>query len=275
MSRVRRRGPSVVADHFRAALRERTAQMTDAAAVRRGTRVRAVVPLAGGLCALVSMFQLVSNDVMAVNFTTANQEFQLYSNYLQGEQAAGFLSTNNTSTGEDNGVTELGIRSAKLAGLCAIAHEDVPVLGEVTLMIIAGVPVKSSFVNGANTTTDGAGAPLAFDANGQLVGGNHITASNLFVNSRSLSGFGNKISGMNLGQSADTVDTTAAIEWPNGQGQPDPGDFGLTVDKLNVGGLGGDTYGINLQGAITLPNLKIKVIKGHKTQADCPTQAAG
>lgn len=262
-------------DRVRRAAAARSSAMVERAEVRRGTRRRALVPLAGGLAALVAMFQLVSSNVLAVNFTTANQEFQLYSNYLQGAQAAGFLATNDTSTGEDNGVAELGIRSAKLAGLCAIAHEDVPVVGEVTLMIIAGVPVKGTFANGANTTADGAGNPLTYDANGLLTGGNHITASNLFINSRSLNGFGNLISGMNLGQSADTVDTTAGITWPAGQAQPDPGDFGLTVDRINVGGLGGDTYGINLQGAITLPNLKIKVIKGHKTQADCPTQAAG
>ncbi|MBU2694239.1 DUF6230 family protein [Pimelobacter sp. 30-1] len=246
--------------------------MTDA---RMGTRRRALVPLAGGLAALVAMFQLVSSNVLAVNFTTANQEFELYSNYLQGAQAAGFLATNDTATGQDGGVAELGIRSAKLAGLCAIAHESIPVVGEVTLMILAGVPVRSSFANGTNTTTDGAGNTLTFDANGLLTGGNHITASNLFVNSRSLSGFGNLISGMNLGQSADTVDATAGIQWPAGQSRPSAGNFGLSVDRLNVGGLGGDTYGINLQGAITLPNLKIKVLPGRKTQADCPTQAAG
>ncbi|MBM0127572.1 DUF6230 family protein [Pimelobacter simplex] len=243
--------------------------------VRLGTRRRALVPLAGGLAALIAMFQLVSSSALAVNFTTADQEFKLYSNYLQGAQAAGFLATNDASTGQDNGVAELGIRSAKLAGLCAIAHETVPVVGEVSLMILAGVPVKGSFANGSNTTADGAGNALTFDADGLLTGGNHITASNLFVNSRSLNGFGNLISGMNLGQSADTVDEKAGIAWPGGQAQPDPGDFGLTVDRLNVGGLGGDTYGINLQGAITLPNLKIKVVPGRKTQADCPTQAAG
>lgn len=232
------------------------------------------MPLAGGLGALIAMFQLVSGSVLAVNFTTADQEFQLYSNYLQGAQAAGFLSTNDAATGEDTGVAELGIRSAKLAGLCAIAHEEIPVVGEVTLMIIAGVPVRATFANGANTTTDGAGNPLTYDANGLLTGGNHITASNLFINSRSLNGFGNLISGMNLGQSADTVDDTAGITWPVGQAQPGAGEFGLTVDRINVGGLGGETYGINLQGAITLPNLKIKVVPGRKTQADCPVRAA-
>ncbi|QSR28163.1 hypothetical protein CFH99_21305 [Nocardioides aromaticivorans] len=262
-------------DRVRRAAAARSSAMVERAEVRQGTRRRALVPLAGGLAALIGMFQLVSSSVLAVNFTTSDQEFQLYSNYLQGAQAAGFLSTNDSSTGEDNGVAELGIRSAKLAGLCAIAHEDVPVVGEVTLMILAGVPVRSSFTNGANTTTDGAGNALTYDANGLLTGGNHITASNLFLNSRSLNGFGNLISGMNLGQSADTVDDTAGIAWPNGQAQPAAGDFGLTVDRINIGGLGGDTYGINLQGAITLPNLKIKVIKGHKTQADCPSQAAG
>ena len=49
----------------------------------------ALVPLAGGLVALAAMFQLVSSNVLAVNSTTANQEFKLYSNYLQGAQAAG------------------------------------------------------------------------------------------------------------------------------------------------------------------------------------------
>lgn len=268
----RRLGPLVRARREAA---HRAAAMTARAEVRRGTRRRALVPLAGGFAALVAMFQLVSSNVLAVNFTTSNQEFQLYSNYLQGAQAAGFLSTNDTATGTDNGVAELGIRSAKLAGLCAIAHEQVPVVGEVTLMILAGVPVKSSFNTAGNTTTDGAGNPLTYDANGLLTGGNHITASNLFINSRSLNGFGNLISGMNLGQSADTVNATAGIAWPAGQTPPDAGDFGLTVDRINVGGLGGDTYGINLQGAITLPNLKIKVVPGHKTQADCPAQAAG
>lgn len=253
----------------------RAAAMATRAETRQGTRRRALVPLAGGLAALVAMFQLVSSNVLAVNFTTSNQEFQLYSNYLQGAQAAGFLATNDTASGTDNGVAELGIRSAKLAGLCAIAHEQVPVVGEVTLMILAGVPVRSSFNTGSNTTVDGAGNALTYDGNGLLTGGNHITASNLFINSRSLNGFGNLISGMNLGQSADTVDATAGITWPTGQTKPDAGDFGLTVDRINVGGLGGDTYGINLQGAITLPNLKIKVVPGHKTQADCPTQAAG
>lgn len=259
------------------ALREqaaaRSAAMEERSATRRGTRRRAAVPVVVGLTALTGMFQLVSSSALAVNFSTSDKDFKLYSNYLQGAQAAGFLSTQTTGSGLKNGSSELGIRSAKLAGLCAIAYETLPAVGDVSLMVIAGVPVKSSFNTGANTTTDGAGNPLTFDANGLLTGGNHIEASNLFVNTKTMNGFGNKISGLNLGQSGDTVAATAGITWPTGQTAPAVGGFGLSADRLNIGGLGGDTAGINLQGAITLPNLKIKVLPGKKTQADCPTEA--
>ena len=165
------------------------------------------------------------------------------------------------------GTAELGIKTAKLAGMCAIAQESIGLLGTYSLMITAGDPVASSFSGTsipAGVTTD--------SATGKLNGAsatNAIFANNLFMNSTALSGYGNKIIGMNLGQSADTVKTGTVGDWPDGQTPPANGGFGLTANQLNVAGLGGKSFGLNLAGDITLPKLKIKVVLGSKGQADC------
>ena len=248
-----------------------------AGTARRGTRRRSLPAIGIGFAALAGMFTAVSQNVLAVNFTTTDQGFKLYSNYLQGESAAGFLAQNKgNSSASQVGVAELGIRTAKLSGLCAIATDTIPILNQkYSLLIIAGDPVQSTAFSGTTVP-----AAVSVDANGLLSGSsltNAISASNLFVNTTGLAGFGNKISGLNLGQSADTVATSAGFQssgqpagqWPTGQNPPQAGNFGLVADHLNVAGLSGDTYGINLQGQITLPNLKMKVVSGAQTQAAC------
>lgn len=268
--RITRRLQKAAYDAIRATTAKRAA-MIATAAERRGTRKRSIPMIAVGLIALGAMFGAVSRDALAVNFTTSNDGFVLYSNYLQGESAAAFLSENTSQDGADAGVAEFGIVTAKLAGLCAIAAQDMPAIGPVSLMIIAGEPVQGSFSGTAvpeGVTLDGIGGLSGTSLDSA------ITASNLFVNADSLGGYGNQISGLNLGQSADTVGPSAGLEWPTGQTAPTPGAFGLYADRLNVAGLDTQTHGVNLQGQITLPKLQLKVFLGTKTQADCPTEAA-
>ena len=248
-----------------------------------GTRPHRAIPaIAIGLGSLAAMFHLVSANALAVNFTTADQTFKIYSNYLQGVSAGGFLSQNKGySSASQVGVAELGIKTARLAGLCAIAQQNIPALGTVSLMIMAGVPVRGTFNQSANTTTDGANNPITLDASGQLTGASLTSAINvtdLFLNTNLLNGYGNQISGLNLGQNAADTASTANLNngtgtWPTGQSAPVAGNFGLTAQQLNVGGVDGASYGLNLQGSINLPKLRITVLPGAKTQADCPSQA--
>jgi len=193
-----------------------------------------------------------------VNFTSSNQSFDIYSNYIQGVSGAAFLDEQTRQDGSTAGVTEMGFESATLNGLCVIAHQSLPVVGAVSLMIVAGEPVAGTFDNGTNQATD----PTY----------NAIRASYLYLASDRLSGFGNNISGLALGQSADTV-AVPGDSWAANGMTPTAGAFGIQADHMNVSGLSGQTYGINLKGAITLPNLKIKVLTGTRTQADCPAQA--
>lgn len=247
--------------------------MQEAASTRRGTRVRGI-PMAGvGLALLTFLLSMVYQSILAVNFTTGNKQMEIYSNYLDAAQAAGYLAPTSQQDNSEVGALQLGIKTAKLAGFCAIAKEDILGL-PYSLVITAGATVPDSYTgltaNPGGTTTD--------LTNGKLNGtslAESITANNLFLDSTGLNGFGNLISGMNLGQSATTVTQNSGLPFPTGDPnyQTDtaavPGNFGLYASQLNVAGLGGESYGLNLAGDITLPKLKIAVASGNKTQADC------
>lgn len=272
--------------------------LDESVVVRRGSRKRAIPVAMVGFAALVGMYQAVANNVLAVNFTTTNNSFKLYSNYLQGENVAAYLNRTSRSNGSDVGVAELGVATAHLAGLCAIVNESLPVVGKYALVLTAGDKVAGAFTPSysSGTFTAASGYTATVDPSGATAGqlngtslSNAISANNLFINTPQLTGFGNMIGGLNLGESAGTVGTTAGVTWPTpGTGLPPKpgtgtsdvpaGNFGLSAQKLNVGALNGDTYGLNLAGAITLPKLKISMVKSSDGsdlgQSVCPTSAS-
>lgn len=267
--RITRRLQQAGHDAVVAASARRTA-MIAAAADQRGTRKRAIPTTAAGLAGLGAMFGAVSQNALAVNFTTSADTFAVYSNYLQGTSVAAYLAANDTENGT-SGVAEFGIGQAAFAGLCAIATQDLPVDTAMSLVITAGEPVRESF--SGTSVPDG----VTLDDSGALAGDSldgAIRASNLFLNSDALGGYGNQIGGLNLGQSAESVYGGAAVDWPEGQTPPTPGAFGLSAQRLNLAGLEAATYGVSFGGEITLPRLKLQVFLGEKTQADCPGAAA-
>ncbi|UER54662.1 hypothetical protein HJG43_09040 [Kineosporiaceae bacterium SCSIO 59966] len=256
-------------DAVDAASARRTAMMA-AAADQRGTRKRSIPTIAVGLAGLGTMFGAVSQNALAVNFTTSADTFAVYSNYLQGTSVAAYLAENGTEDGT-TGVAEFGIGQAAFAGLCAIATQDLPAGTAMSLVITAGEPVHDSF--SGTSVPDG----VTLDEDGALAGDSlegAIQASNLFLNSDALGGYGNQIGGLNLGQSAESVYGSARVDWPTGQTQPTPGAFGLSAERLNLAGLHAATYGVSFGGEITLPRLKLQVFLGEKTQADCPGAAS-
>lgn len=242
--------------------------MFQAAATRRtGSRRRALAPVAGGVLVLGGMFQMVSANVLAVNFTTSVDGFDVYSNYLDAAQAAGYLAPTSKYGPTEQGVLEVGIKTAKLDGLCAIVNETLPApLNNIWALKVSGGNVIPDTYTGT-----GVPAGITLDGNGKLSGGtltNAVTADNLYLNASKLEGYGNLISGMNLGQSAETVAASAGLPAFQGQ-QPQAGKFGLYVDQLNVAGLVGKSYGLNLAGSINLPKLKIEVVSAQQGQAAC------
>ncbi|HEY0889778.1 MAG TPA: DUF6230 family protein [Nocardioides sp.] len=259
--------------------RTRSGRTPGSARVVGHTRLRALPAMAVGFAALTGLHQLVSAEVLAVNFTTADQQFKIYSNYVQGLYGAGFVGRNNgASTTSQVGVAELGFKEAKLSGLCAISQQNLLGVGTVSLIITAGAPVRAAFDDASLLTTDGAGMPVSLDADGRLTGASldgAVGVADMFLNSDGLTGYGNRISGLNLGQDGSSVGPSAGITWPTSGGgtAPAEGAFGLFSRYLNIAGLDGGSYGINLAGQVSLPGLRVTVLPGVRTQADCPTEA--
>lgn len=209
---------------------------------RRGTRKRAGGLAAVGLVGVGGMFMAVSQNVLAVNFTTSNSAYKVYTDKVSGLNAAGYLNVQDLYGPTDDAVAQLGFKTATLNGLCAIAKQNLPVIGDVSLLVQAGEPVDGTITNPA---------------------GQAINAQQLYLASDNLTGNGDQIAKLTLGQSADTLmmDTIPFAGTP--------GAFGLQAQTLNVSNLDADSYGIDLQGQINLPSLKIRVLPGVKTKADC------
>lgn len=234
-------------DRIAARFTERASGMVLAAETgpRHGTRPRALALVLAGLGGLGLLFDLVSQNVLAVNFTSTNTAYDVYTDKVSGQHAAGYLNEQSLQNGTKKGVVQIGFKTATLNGLCAIADQNLPTLGPVSLMIVAGEKVDG-------TTT----APE----------GQTISAQELYLASDNLAGNGDQVAKLTLGQSADSLkmDTLPFAG--------SPGAFGLQAETLNVSRLDAKSYGIDLQGQINLPNLKIRVHAGDKNYADCAAQ---
>lgn len=229
----------------RAALVARADRMRVEAAGRRlGTRRRSAVMAGTGLVTLGALFTGVSNQVLAINFTAANQSYKVYTDRVVGQYAAGYVSGIDTQDGTDRAVAQIGFKKADLNGMCVIAKQNLPApLGDVSLVMTGGEPVDGTVTNPVNTL---------------------ITANELYVAANSLAGKGENIAKMSLGKSADTL-TMQDITTHRGT----PGAFGLEAETMQIADLDADSYGIDLRGSIALPGLKIRVVPGTATKAAC------
>lgn len=219
-----------------------TAMETDAASSVKGTRKRAIPMAATGLLAMAGMFSMVASNALAVNFTAASSTHQIYTDKVTGAHAAGSLGVQDVHGDTDEAVVNLGFKTANLNGLCIIATQELPVLGEASVVLIAGEPVDGTITADPGKT---------------------IAAEQLYVSTNDLSGHGDQIQKLTLGQSADTL-TMDDIGFAGAAGQ-----FGLQAEVLNVSDFESDSYGIDLQGQINLPDLRIRVLPGAKSRDDC------
>lgn len=240
----------------------REAMVAEAESVRRGTRPRVAVIAGVGMVALASMLQSVSMNVMAVNFTTANSRFQMYTNYLQGEKVAAYLNRTSRADGAPVPVAELGIKKASLSGMCLISNQTIPGVGDYALVMTAGDPVagSSDFQSGLPMSNPDYYLPTGWQSGtdvwatggnvaageypGALKGAratNAVTATDLYLNASALNGTGYRLNGMYLGERAQDVGAGADVTWESGDGAPTPDDaasggFGLRVDRMNLAG---------------------------------------
>ena len=226
----------------RAAVQERgeTMRATEST-TKLGTRKRAFAPMIAGVATLGVLFAMVGSNVMAVNFTTSNYSYKVYTDRIVGQYAAGYLGAQEKTSGKTP-VLHLGVKTADLYGLCAIATDSLPGgVGDVSIVITGGEKVD-----------------------GNPTSATPIKAADLFLAGDSVMGNGENIETMTLGQAAETLQTAPGQAYPGGGG-----DFGLQAKLLQIKDLDADSYGIDLAGNINLPDLKIRVMSGIKTKSAC------
>jgi hypothetical protein len=259
--------------------------LADATSSRRGLRLR-VLPIAAiGFGSIAAMFGLVSANVMAVNFTTMNSSAAIYTNYLEAQQAAGFMGPG-TSLSGGQVVADLGIKTLNLVGLCLIKQQSTPF--PMSLIITAGMPVPDP---PADSTDNGGLSSHPFDntallgsvsaklnSSGQVLNSTTdpdvVHAQYGYLNTQLLTAYGYQVSGLDLGITADQVNGSSYAgigNWPTDAGgtTPTAGDFGIYASQMNLSGAAAGSYGLNLKGSISLPKLSIRVVMGSKSQADC------
>lgn len=215
---------------------------------RRGVRPRRTVAVAAaGLVGMVSMFSLVSQNVLALGLQASSRTHVIFSNEVEGSNAAIYMDGQKVAGAGTQAAAQIGFKSAKLHGFCLLAPQSVAGVGLATLKLTAGETVDGK--------VDADATP--------------ISADNLFTSTKALSGQGDEISKMTLGQSADTVAATAGIDPSTGFGGT-AGGFGLAASTMTISNFSSENYGIDLRGSINLPNLKITILPGDKTdEGEC------
>jgi hypothetical protein len=217
---------------LRAVARERHARMLDAAenGVPHGTRwgigSAALVPSTAGAAVLGAA---IAQGALAANFNVANQRFTIGIDRLEGEGLGAVLAAASPhGTKEKPGVLHAALSSAKLTGLCMLVRQSL--LG-----------MKYTISIGAQ------GAPASGD--------------NLYFDVTDLTASPATLKGAVLGASAETV----AVDGTSLGGAP--GGFGLDVTKGSVvlQDVTVSAYQTQVAGALTLPNLSIKVRPGEAT----------
>ncbi|REF01042.1 DUF6230 family protein [Thermomonospora umbrina] len=222
--------------------------MREQAGRRHGTRLGGTVTLAvPALLGMAALGAFIQQGALAVNFATGKNSYKIYTDNVNGRGMAGYLHAQNRGGTGQAGTASIAFESATLNGLCAIATETISIGGVGTtfsLMIKGGEPVDGTITNPA---------------------GKQISASNLYLDATSLTGQGKNLASLRLGQSADTLYAGSA---PFTGGTA--GNFGIQAGTLDVNDLDADTYGLDLQGSINLPDLKLTLVQGSKTKVDCP-----
>jgi len=239
---------------------DRNRRMTERAeTTRHGARKRTIPAMLTGFGALAFLISLVASDVLAVGFTSGSGTYKVYTDRIYGQKGGLYIAkqttqTNTIGTTVDKPVSSVGFHSARLYGLCLIAVQTLPApIGQVSLVITGGNNVDGSYL-----PDDGSGNP---DVNENV-----ITASDLFLTAPTLSGHGNNISKMYLGRDASQLGNDMGL----GNGLTfagGPGDFGMYADTMDIKNLDGESYGIDLEGNIKIPKLKIQIKPGNVVPA--------
>ncbi|MER6995529.1 DUF6230 family protein [Streptomyces sp. NPDC000410] len=146
---------------------------------------RTAVMLVPGVLAVGAVVIALAQGAMAASFAVSGKNFKVSAEEITGEGISSFPSSIGTKDGKGHAVLLAGIRSGTAKGVCLSMKQDLPMVGEVSLIVRSGSdkPVKGE---------------------------------NLVVNADALTSAGGRVTGVQAGRDASTLDAAPGVTGPAG-----------------------------------------------------------
>ncbi|MFC7303569.1 DUF6230 family protein [Streptomyces monticola] len=146
---------------------------------------RTAVMLVPGVLAVGAVVIALAQGAMAASFAVSGKNFKVSAEEITGQGISSFPSSIGSKDGKGHAVLLAGIKSGTAKGVCLSMKQRLPLVGEVSLL------VKS-----------GAQRP--------------IRGENLVVNADALTSSGGRVTGVQAGRDASTLDAAPGVSGPEG-----------------------------------------------------------
>ncbi|MFI8873913.1 DUF6230 family protein [Streptomyces sp. NPDC055243] len=146
---------------------------------------RSAVMFVPGVAAVGAVVIALAQGAMAASFAVSGKNFKVSAEEITGRGISSFPSSLSSSDGKGHAVLLAGIKSGTPKGVCLSMKQKLPLVGEVSMIVRSG-------------------------------DGKPIKGENLVVNADALTSGGGRVTGVQAGRDASTLDEVPGIQGPKG-----------------------------------------------------------
>lgn len=186
---------------------------------------RTAVMLVPGVACVGAVVIALAQGAMAASFAVSGKNFKVSADEITGRGIAGFPSALGSKDGKGHAVLLAGIKSGTAKGVCLSMKQNLPLVGEVSLLVRSG-----------------AERPIA--------------GRQLVVNADALTSSGGRVTGVQAGRDASTLDAAPGVSGPQGL-------FGVQASTAVARDVKSTAWASN-GGSLTLDKVEIELSRSGK-----------
>ncbi|MFE2021691.1 DUF6230 family protein [Streptomyces sp. NPDC059499] len=181
---------------------------------------RSAVMFVPSVIAVGAVVIALAQGAMAASFAVSGKNFKVSAEEIDGSGIASFPSSIGSKDGTGHAVLLAGIKNGSAQGVCVSMKQKLPLVGEVSLIVRSGNdrPIKGE---------------------------------NLVVNAEALTSSGGRITGVQAGRDASTLDAAPGVSGPAGI-------FGVQADTALARDVRSTAWATN-GGSLTLDKLEVEL----------------
>ncbi|MBT2507943.1 cholesterol esterase [Streptomyces sp. ISL-98] len=181
---------------------------------------RTAVMFVPGVVAVGAVVIALAQGAMAASFAVSGKNFKVSAEEITGQGISSFPSSIGSKDGKGHAVLLAGIKSGTAKGVCLSMKQDLPMVGEVSLIVRSG-------------------------------GDKPVKGENLVVNADALTTAGGRVTGVQAGRDASTLDAAPGVNGP-------PGLFGVQASTAVARNVKSTAWASN-GGSLTLDKVEIEI----------------